>query len=207
MASNVIEYRQIDLSNLSAVETRAEDGSVKRKVEGYAARFEALSVDLGGYKEKIQRGAFVDSIEKNDVLMLWSHRTDQPLGRVSNKQLEIREDEKGLFFSFSFGDDYLSDYVFKAIKNRTVQGMSFGFRTLKDRWEINEQKEYIRTLESAYLIEISPTVFPAYPQTAVDARSAAEVLAEGIKNLDRGRLTFQQRIEARRRWLHLKGSC
>ncbi|NIP32641.1 HK97 family phage prohead protease, partial [candidate division KSB1 bacterium] len=60
--------------------------------------FNQLSHDLGGFREKIEKGAFHESLEnpKHDVAALFNHDPNLILGRKSAKTLEMREDQKGL---------------------------------------------------------------------------------------------------------------
>ena len=48
-----------------------EEGEIP-KIEGYAAVFNQLSDDLGGFREKIKRGFFKDVIESDDVRALFN---------------------------------------------------------------------------------------------------------------------------------------
>ena len=57
------------------MELRVEDGE-KPMIKGHAAVFDKLSVNLGGFREKISPGAFAKTIEKGDVRALWNHNPD-----------------------------------------------------------------------------------------------------------------------------------
>ena len=78
------------------VEIRSDDGSGPPKMVGYAATFETLSEDLGGFKEKIRTGAFTNTINKADIRALWNHNPDFVLGRNKAGTLSLREDKQGL---------------------------------------------------------------------------------------------------------------
>jgi HK97 family phage prohead protease len=171
-----VEYREVE--EIQCEEETRDDGTQERAISGYAATFNKMSLDLGGFKEKIQPGAFANSINR-DVVALWSHNSDIVLGRSSNDTLKIEEDEKGLKFRLALDDDAWGQYAYKKIKRKDVRGMSFGFRVLEDAWDFNEKKEYIRTLVKVSLVEVSPTAFPAYPSTSVSARSIEDVLKHG----------------------------
>ena len=75
---------------------RSDDGD-EIIFEGYAAKFDKLSEDLGGFKEKIQKGAFKKSIKENDIRALFNHDSSFVLGRNKAKTLELKEDKTGLF--------------------------------------------------------------------------------------------------------------
>ncbi|WP_333640298.1 HK97 family phage prohead protease, partial [Mesotoga prima] len=54
-------------------EFRVENKEGKAQISGYAAVFNELSDDLGGFREKIQPGAFSEAIVNDDVRALWNH--------------------------------------------------------------------------------------------------------------------------------------
>ena len=176
--SKTIEKRAFQTTE---IEVR-EDGE-KRTIAGYAAKFNLLSEDLGFFREKIKPGAFASSIS-GDIRALWSHNTDLVLGRTRNNTLRLQEDSEGLFFELDLPDTQLGRDTFTTIKRGDVSGMSFGFMVRKDSWERGTNgAPDIRTLEDVELFEVSPTAFPAYPQTDVSARSLEEVRAEGLRKL------------------------
>lgn len=159
-----IERRYFDIAELRV---RADDrGPV---IEGYAAVFNKPSEDLGGFREKIKPGAFRSAIKRTDTVMLWNHDSNLPLARVSAGNLTIKEDRKGLFVSATFPKS--AEREIELIESGIVNQMSFGFTTEKDEWE-HKKNESIRTLvEVGQLPDVSPVVFPAYPDTTVAVRS------------------------------------
>src|SRR5580704_19345656 len=78
-----------------AAEIRAKaDGS--KVITGYAAMFNSLSSDLGGFVEVIRAGAFSKCLASNpDVRCLFNH-SDVVLGRTTAGTLRLTEDEVGL---------------------------------------------------------------------------------------------------------------
>lgn len=172
-------------------ELRATDENGIRKVGGYAAVFEKLSEDLGMFvplREKIQRGAFSDSLTKGDIRAFWNHNHDIVLGRNKNQSLRLNEDTHGLAFELTLADTQAGRDAFTLIQRGDVSAMSFGFRVRKDSWERPKDKNspVVRTLLDVELLEVSPVAFPAYPQTEVQARSLDEaMLKEKIEELER----------------------
>lgn len=163
-----IEYRAYTLPGL----TVRRDGD-RAIIAGYAAVFNQMSVMLWGFREEILKGAFVESIEKNDIRGLWQHETDQVLGRTKNGTLRLWEDEKGLSFELEPPDTTLGRDAVTTIERGDVDQMSFGFRSLPDgdEWRFGEDETLIRTLKRVDLLEISPVTWAAYPQTSVGVRS------------------------------------
>lgn len=163
-------------------ELRAEDGKgegEKAKISGYAAVFDVLSEDLGGFREKIQAGAFSRSLQDGDQKALWNHNTNYVLGRKRAGTLELVEDEVGLRFVIYPPNTSAGRDALEVIKRGDVDQMSFAFRVPGADGEGWEQvgNQIIRTLREVELFEVSPVAFPAYPQTSVYARSLVENMA------------------------------
>jgi len=153
-------------------------------VQGYAAVYNKLSEDLGGFREKIKPGAFKDALKRSDTVMLWNHDPNIPLARVSAGNLELREDKKGLLVKAKLPKTAAREI--EAIKLGIVKQMSFGFTTEKDEWQ-HKKDESIRTLvKVGHLPDVSPVVFPAYPDTTVAIRSLERSKATADPTHSRG---------------------
>ena len=76
-------------------EFRGEGEAEERSIVGHAALFDTLSADLGGFREKIDKGAF-NNADNNDVRALFNHDPNLVLGRNTAGTLLLYEDEKGL---------------------------------------------------------------------------------------------------------------
>jgi len=166
---NEIERRCFPVSELRTI---ADDNGL-RHITGYAAVFNCLSEDLGGFLEKIDPGAFTESIVNDDVRALKNHNSDYVLGRNKRKTLALSEDTRGLKIDcIPPKAQWAMDYM-ESIDRGDVDQMSFGFRTISDRWETIDGKE-VRTLMKVELFDVSPVTFPAYPDTEVGLRALAE---------------------------------
>jgi HK97 family phage prohead protease len=138
-------------------------------IEGYAAVYNKLSEDLGGFREKIKPGAFRKSLKRSDTVMLFNHDPNYPLGRVSAGTLELKEDSRGLLVRAK--PPRSAGRIIESIQRGDVTKMSFGFTTERDSW-VHKKDESIRTLEEVgELPDVGPVVFPAYPDTQVAIRS------------------------------------
>ncbi len=130
-------------------------------ISGVALRYGVKSADLGGFREVVAPGAITNM--GDDIAMLWSHDPSKPLGRTSNRTLELTDDSTGLAFRNELPDTQAGRDAAVSIGRKDIKGMSFGFVTLRDSFE-ERGKETIRTLEEIRLLEISPVAFPAYPR-------------------------------------------
>jgi HK97 family phage prohead protease len=165
------------------IELREEDG--KLQFTGHAAVFDRLSEDLGGFREKIQRGAFRKVLEAEpDVRFLFDH-AGQPMARSTINSgpgtLDLREDPKGLRVYAELVPTTQAQDLRLLVKTGVVSQMSFGFRIRpngSDVWE-EVDGELVRTIVSfGELFDVSAVTFPAYPQT--DAAMRSRVLGVNI---------------------------
>jgi len=148
-------------------------------VAGYAALFNSLSVDLGGFKERIAPGAFRAALG-GDVVGLLNHDANLVLSRQSNGTLRLQEDERGLPFEMDMPDTQAGRDTFALVKRGDVKGTSFAFSLEKGgaSWH-REGEQLVRTITKvASLRDVGPVTFPAYPETSVATRSLKEWLAE-----------------------------
>lgn len=135
---------------------------------GYAAVFNTLSVMMWGFREKIAPGAFTNSLG-DDVRALWDHQTGWVMGRTKSGTLRLAEDATGL--RFENDPPTTATREIESVQRGDVDQMSFGFSTLEDTWDIDENDQVIRTLLKVKLYEVSYVTFPAYPATTVGVRS------------------------------------
>lgn len=164
------EIRNLTKNNVEIRE--GENG--QRTISGYAVKWEMKSHALGflkRFKEQFTRGAFADSLTVDDQLALWSHDTTKVLGRTKNGTLRLFEDDVGLRFELDLPNSTLGNDAYETIKRGDVDGVSFGFRMIKQAWDENDTENIVRTISKAKLVEISPVAFPAYPDSQVSARS------------------------------------
>jgi len=192
------------------MELRVTGDDAAPKLEGHIAVFNQLSEDLGGFKERIEPGAFAETIKTQDVRALWNHETDLVLGRMSAGTLELSEDEVGLAFRNTPPDTTWFKDRLVSLRRKDVTGASFGFFTDSDEWSTEGDGTRIRVLKKVTLVEVSPGVtFPAYPQTAVAMRSMEAWLKQDpgavrvLQPLDTGAGNLAA-LDLRKRRLRLK---
>lgn len=170
-------YLKMDKSN---VELRAMDDEAPARIRGHAAVTGIVEEIFPGYREVIQPGAFESAIERDDVRALWNHDSNYVLGRNGAGTLELREDEIGLAYSVTPPDTQLvRDMVLAPIGRKDVTGSSFGFRVDQAVEEPDENGGVLRTIESLFLVDVSPVTFPAYPDATVALRGVLATKTEG----------------------------
>ena len=137
-----------------------------RRLEGYAAVWDALSLNLGGFRERFARGAFGD-LSQADVRFLIGHDDASiPLGRTKSGTLRLLSDFRGLAFEVDLPSSEPALTLFEAVRRGDLTGMSFGFTGARDKWE-QDAEGLLRTVTSATLTEVSAVAWPAYPATRV----------------------------------------
>ena len=172
---DLIEYRSLD------VELRAADSDEgKLIVEGYAAKFNVLSVPLGwaGIREQIEPGAFKNSLEKDSQLVHWNHNDDIVLASTKSRSAELSEDDIGLKMRAELANTTWGRDTYELVKRGDVKTMSFGFQIVRQEFDETDPKNIKRTLKEVRLFEVSIVPYPAYPQTNVKARSIDDALKE-----------------------------
>ena len=159
----------LELRCLASANLRAS--STSRRIEGYAAVFDQLSDNLGGFREKIRQGTFSRAIrEGQDVRALVDHDASKLLGRTTAGTLRLNEDSHGLEFSVSVPNTTVGNDALVSVARGDMNQASFGFRVKQDTWSNNHS---VRELLDVDLFDVSVVTYPAYPQTSVSVRTAS----------------------------------
>ncbi len=176
----------------------------KNEITGYAARFNVWSEEMWGFKERIHSGAFAKTIKEGDVRLLFNHDPNFILARTSNGTMTLEEDKKGLLYTATLPDTTYAKDLKESIKRGDISQNSFGFRVIKDKWKISDDKNKLdeRTLTEVKLFDVSPVTFPAYPQTSVKVRTILkeagidyDIIGTMWSKEDKGILTVDERQE------------
>lgn len=171
------------------LEFRADEGKAPI-LEGYAARFNSeaqIGGDLWGWTERIEEGAFRDTIRDNDILALFNHDSNFVLGRSSKGTLILAEDKKGLRATIEPPDTQAARDVVALIKRGDVSGMSFSFQVRTEEWQEPKKKGELpkRTLKELKLFDVGPVTFPAYSTTSIKARDQAHAFLEAQERAEK----------------------
>jgi Escherichia/Staphylococcus phage prohead protease len=148
----------------------------KPRIGGYAAMFERVSQNLGGFVEVVERSFFNKSRGDGwpDVMARYNHDDNMLLGTSGAGTLTLSLDETGL--------DYLVDPpqsradVVELVQRGDVRKSSFAFRLPKegDEWTMSDQGYPLRRLVTGQLVDVAPVNAPASLDTSAGLRSLAE---------------------------------
>ena len=191
MPNNLFEIRSIG-------DIQSKD---ERTIEGYAAVFNSLSQDLGGFKEIIKPGAFARSLQSGkDVKALAGHNWERVLGSTKSGTLQLREDARGLHFSVQLPETGYARDLYELVKRQDVSGASFAFRVPKGGETFKRSSDgIVRELSALEVLEVSVVGNPAYEDTQVAARSlelwrkeSDQTAADAVLRLARMRLRLAE---------------
>lgn len=215
---NETEIRSFPLRELR-VERR--DGA-PAKLVGYAAIFNELSEDLGGFREKIVPGAFRKAVAEDDIRALFNHNPDHVLGRTKSGTLRLTEDDKGLRMEVDLPDTQVARDLAVSIERGDITGQSFAFRVRPGGQSFDQDKDgkTIRTLSDVALYDVGPVVYPAYLKTEISLRSlqdagigagshaGAIMLPDGADSMRERLMKIHRSIEAKEKsgkdWVEIR---
>ena len=166
---NKNEIRNINIE-ISHVEKRDD---APDKLSGYAIVFNVLSEPIFGlFKERVMPEALEKTLKEDDQLCLWGHDSMYVLGRKSANTLDLRVDDKGLYFEVTPPNTNWARDLVESVHRGDINQMSFGFKVFDERWiqdkeTIKEHGMPIREILGIKLYEISIVSFPAYSQSSV----------------------------------------
>jgi HK97 family phage prohead protease len=156
------------------VEVRGGSDSGKLAIGGYAAKFDRMSQNLGGFVERIAPGFFNKS--RGDgwpgVVARYNHDDNMLLGTIGGGTLRLGLDEVGLGYEIDLPQARAD--VHELVQRGDVRQSSFAFVSFEDEWTSTDQGFPLRTLVSGRLIDVAPVNTPAYEDTSVGLRSLAE---------------------------------
>lgn len=153
------EYRSGELRAIN------EDGTF----EGYLTVWDTVD----DYNSTFQRGAFKKTIQERGsrVKILYNHE------HLIGSSVELREDDHGVFGigKLNLNTDKAKE-AYEFMKDGTLDGLSFGFRVIKEGFESG-----VRQIKEVALFEFGPVTFPANDAaviTSVRSTDFAETLSD-----------------------------
>jgi hypothetical protein len=171
-----IERRSLLVEDAPEVELVVETRSNGREaIRGVAIPYNRLSVDLGGFRERILPGAFDKILSRQrgrqEIVSYFNHDSNWLLGREAAGTLEITSDERGVSYIVEPPDTQAGRDVLALVRSRNLRGSSFAFTVAQrggERFTTDETGKAIReVVEASGLFEMGPVVTPAYSSTSI----------------------------------------
>ena len=151
---------------------RAENGS--KTLVGYAAKFERLSQDLGGFVEKIHKNAFDRCLKRCDVRGLKNHNPEMLLGRTKSGTMRLSTDDVGLRYEIDVPETQVGRDLVTEIERGDIDGSSFSFTTESesgDSWDESTTPPTRTLMNIRDLFDVGPVAYPAYLDTEASMAS------------------------------------
>lgn len=143
----------------------------KKIIRGYFALYENETELWDNCYEIISKGAFKDTINKNDIRALINHDTTLVLGRTKAGTLILKEDEKGLYGEIDINsNDTDALNLYERVKRGDVDQCSIGFNIKDEDYEELADGGVRFRINEIDLYEVSCCTFPAYEDTSIQAR-------------------------------------
>lgn len=149
------------------------------------------------FQERMLPGCFDRCLSENpDIVACIDHDTSKLLGRTASGTLKLVTTPQGIEVEVPCPDTSYGRDLVAMVKRNDINGMSFVFDVITDRW-YNEGGKRCRDIVEGILHEVTFTGFPAYPSTSCQARST--VAADQDAGLARAKEAFDRRAACMRR--------
>jgi len=174
-----------------------QEGEQPPTLVGTPVVYNSQSVDLGGFYEIVRPGAFGADLGRHDVRALVDHDPALIIGRSKSGTLTLSDTAAGLRAEIVPPDTTAGRDVVTSVRRGDLDGMSFGFRVIEDRWPTatRDDGRTIREIIAAELLDVSVVAYPAYQDTAVALRARATAQDHAA--------TAQRDHRRRMRWLRI----
>ena len=136
--------------------------------------YDQLSLDLGGFRERVASGAFDEVLATNpDVHFVWDHDTRYVLARTRKKTLALRSDTRGLHVDAQVAPTSYAGDLRIALERGGIDQASFSFNVADggDQWAVDDADRVMRTIRTVgALYDVTVTARGAYPQTTMGVK-------------------------------------
>lgn len=152
------------------VNVRADSVEISGYVNAVERNSKPLMSRIGQFIERICKGAFKKAIKRNnDIHILLNHDWNRDLGSTKEGNLELTEDNIGLFARATINDQ---EVVEKA-RNGDLVGWSFGFsdRDVTNTMENGMPTRAVKDLDLYEVSILDRTKSPAYEGTLITSRA------------------------------------
>lgn len=172
----------IEIRNFARIVELRKSDNGPGTLEGYAAVFNRLSQNLGGFVEQVDPVAFNKSLADGvSVVARYNHSDNYLLGTTEAETLRLSADNMGLLYSVDLPDTTAGRDVAALAVRGDLRYSSFAFMTMEDDWGVTEQGFPLRTLRSVQLVDVAPVNSPAYRDTTAGVRSLARRLSVDVE--------------------------
>lgn len=177
--------RAATLTNIKAGE---DNGLEARTFTGYASVFG----NIDSYGDVVTPGAFAESLaewnaSEKEIPLLYGHNItdiDGYIGAITSAQ----EDANGLLVTGTFDDSEIADKVYRQVKGRRINELSFAFTIAESEYG-DQDGQRVRFLKSVNLLEVSIVPIGANPNAQIqDVKAAGRPTAAArwsVSTLDR----------------------
>lgn len=177
--------REMELRHISMPVEYRDTGNGTGTLSGYAAVFNRLSQNLGGFVERVDPAAFNKSLaDQVPVLARYNHDDNHLLGTTEGKTLTLEVDGTGLRYDVGLPDTSSGRDVRELAKRGDLRYSSFAFRTVADDWDFTPEGFPLRTLLAVQLVDVAPVNNPAYRDTTTGLRSLADKLHMDVADIE-----------------------
>ena len=152
------------------INVRADTVEISGYVNAVERNSKPLMSRIGQFIERICKGAFKKAIKRNnDIHILLNHNWERDLGSTKEGNLELNEDNIGLFARATINDP---EVVQKA-RNGDLVGWSFGFsdRDVQNSLENGIPTRAVKDLDLYEVSILDRSKSPAYEGTLITARA------------------------------------
>lgn len=194
MERNDIQKRCMQ-TTFNIVREENDSPDTKKRIKGYFALYESETELWTGCYEIISKGAFKDTINKNDIRALINHDTTLVLGRTKSGTLIVKEDEKGLYGEILINEkDSDAMNLYSRVERGDVDQCSIGFNIVDEDYEELADGSVRFRIKEVDLHEVSCCTFPAYEDTSISARKKDFEEIQKRK-IDMKKLNLKRRLE------------
>ncbi|MGO2964273.1 MAG: HK97 family phage prohead protease [Carnobacterium maltaromaticum] len=163
--------KNYQVRNFRSLDLNANDEAAEKIISGYFIVFNSETELYEGCFEEIAPESF-DNVDLSDVRALIDHETSKVLGRTKSGTLTLSVDAKGVYGEIKVNEnDTEAMNLYSRVQRGDVDQCSFGFNILDEAMETRDNGSYKFTIKAIELFEVSVVTFPAYADTAVEARS------------------------------------
>lgn len=163
--------KNYQVRNFRSLDLNANNEAAEKIISGYFIVFNSETELYEGCFEEIAPESF-DNVDLSDVRALIDHETSKVLGRTKSGTLTLSVDAKGVYGEIKVNEnDTEAMNLYYRVQRGDVDQCSFGFNILDEAMETRDDGSYKFTIKAIELFEVSVVTFPAYADTAVEARS------------------------------------